>query len=130
MLALAALCLSRATRGVALDLDPDAARAARANARRNGLARRLDVLCGPLAALREAPFALVVANLLRSELLPLAGEIAARTAVGGCAVVSGLLEAERGEVEAAFARAGLAPRDARGAGDPAGDRWLALLTAR
>jgi ribosomal protein L11 methyltransferase len=131
VLALAALRLSRATRAVALDLDPEAARAARANARRNRLAPRLDVLCGPLDALREVPFALVVANLLRSELLPLADAIARRTAAGGRAVLSGLLEAERGEVERAFARAGLAPRAARAARDRAGDRWLALLhTAR
>lgn len=130
ILALAALRLSRATRGLALDLDPEAARAARANAGRNALSPRLDVLCGPLGALREAPFALVVANLLRIELLPLADEIASRTAAGGFAVLSGLLESERDEVERAFARAGLAPRAARHASDPGGDRWLALLTSR
>jgi len=130
VLALAALRLSRATRGVALDLDPEAARAARANARRNRLAARLDVVLGPLDALRETPFALVVANLLRTELLPLAQGIARRTAAGGFAVLSGLLESERDEVERALARAGLAPRDARSASDAGGDRWLALLTSR
>jgi ribosomal protein L11 methyltransferase len=130
VLALAALRLSSATRGVALDLDPEAARAARANARRNGLAARLDVVLGPLDALRSAPFALVVANLLRTELLPLATAIARRTAAGGFAVLSGLLESERDEVERALARAGLAPRDARSASDAGGDRWLALLTSR
>jgi ribosomal protein L11 methyltransferase len=130
VLALAALRLSRATRGVALDLDPEAARAARANALRNGLAARLDVLRGPLAALRRAPFELVVANLLRTELLPLADAIALHTARGGLAVLSGLLESERGEVERALARAGLAPRGARVVGEPGGERWLALLTGR
>jgi ribosomal protein L11 methyltransferase len=130
VLALAALRLSAGTRAVALDLDPLAAAAARANARANGLAERLDVVLGPLETVREAPFALVVANLLRSELLPLAAAIARRTATGGFAVLSGLLESERGEVEGALAGAGLAARDARGAGDPAGDRWLALLTSR
>ncbi len=130
VLALAALRLSPAARGVALDLDPEAARASRANARRNALDARLDVVQGPLEALRERPFALVVANLLRTELLPLADAIARRTAAGGFAVLSGLLESERGEVERALARAGLAPRDARSASDAAGERWVALFTSR
>jgi ribosomal protein L11 methyltransferase len=131
VLALAALLLAPpGARGVAVDLDPQAAQAARANARRNALAARLDVVQGPLDALREAPCALVVANLLRTELLPLADAIARRTAAGGFAVLSGLLESERGEVERALARSGLAPRGVRGAADAAGERWIALLTAR
>jgi len=130
VLALAALRLSRAGRAVAVDLDPEAARASRANARRNALAARLDVVQGPIEALREVTFALVVANLLRTELLPLVREIARRTAAGGLAVLSGLLEPERAEVERALAAAGLAPRGARTAGDAAGERWIALLTAR
>jgi ribosomal protein L11 methyltransferase len=130
VLALAALQLSRATRGVALDLDREAARASRANAQHNALAARLDVVLGTLDALRETAFTLVVANLLRTELLPLAGEIARRTAPGGFAVLSGLLESERGEVEQALARAGLAPRDARSASDAAGGAWISLLTSR
>ncbi len=130
VLALAALRLSRATRGVALDLDLEAARAARSNARRNRLAARLDVVLGPLDALQGRSFALVVANLLRTELLPLAQGIARRTAAGGFAVFSGLLESERDEVEQALARVGLAPRDARSASEAGGDRWLALLTSR
>jgi ribosomal protein L11 methyltransferase len=130
VLALAALRLSRGTRGVALDLDPEATGAARANAQRNGLAARLDVLLGPLAALRDAAFDLVVANLLRTELLPLAVELAHHTAAGGAAVVSGLLESERVPVEHALARAGLATRDARTLLDPGGERWISLLTQR
>jgi len=130
VLALAALRLSRGTRGVALDLDPEAARAARANAIRNALAARLDVLLGPLAALRAGGFALVVANLLRTELLPLVAEIARQTAPGGAAVVSGLLAVERDEVEVALGRVGLAAQGVRVASDPGGDSWVSLLTRR
>src|SRR5262245_2463898 len=130
VLALAALRLSAATRAVALDLDAEAAAASRANARANALASRLDVVQGPLDALRETGFELVVANLLRTELLPLVGAIARRTAAGGFAVLSGLLASERGEVETALARAGLAARDATSASDSTGDAWIALLTAR
>lgn len=130
VLALAALRLSRGTRAVALDLDAEAARAARANAIRNDLAARLDVLLGPLGALREAGFALVVANLLRTELLPLVGEIARQAAPGGTVVVSGLLEAERDEVVAALAEVGLGMQGARATSDPVGDAWISLVTRR
>jgi ribosomal protein L11 methyltransferase len=130
VLALAALRLSRGTRGVALDLDPEAAWAARANARANGLAARLDVLLGPMSALREAAFGLVVANLLRTELLPLVAGIAARTAPGGAAVVSGLLESEADEVLQALTRVGLRRQGARVTLDPSGERWVSLLTER
>lgn len=130
VLALAALRLSPGARGVALDLDPEAAWATRTNALRNGLAARLDVLLGPLAALREGAFDLVVANLLRTELLPLAAELAQQTAPGGAAVVSGLLESEANEVEEALARVGLRARDARVMGDPGGERWISLVTER
>jgi ribosomal protein L11 methyltransferase len=130
VLALAALRLSCGTRAVALDLDGEATSAARANARRNGLAERLDVLLGPLAALRGAAFDLVVANLLRTEMLPLAAELAQCTAPGGAALVSGLLESEGREVEQALARVGLATRGARTLLDPGGERWISLLTRR
>lgn len=130
VLALAALRLSHGTRALALDLDPEAAYATRGNAARNALGARLDVLLGPLAALRAAPFTLVVANLLRSELLPVLGEIAARSAPGGHALFSGLLALERSAVETALAEAGLAPVGARTRVDPTGDEWLSLLTTR
>ena len=130
VLALAALRLSRGTRAVALDLDPLAAIACRENAARNALATRIHVLLGPLAALRAEPFPLVVANLLRTELLPLAREIARATARGGRAVLSGLLDSERDEVVHALAQVGLTARGARTRRDPGGEVWLALLTER
>jgi ribosomal protein L11 methylase PrmA len=85
---------------------------------------------GPIAALRAEGFALVVANLLRSEVLPLVGAIARATLPDGRAVFSGLLEAERDEVERALARVGLHVQGERRAGDPGGERWLSLVTAR
>ncbi len=128
VLALAALRLSQGTRALALDVDPEAAWAARTNATRNGLATRLDVLLGPLAAVRERAFALVAANLLRTELLPILPGIAQRTAPAGRAVFSGLLESERAEVEEALAREGLRTLELRTTTDAVGDRWISLLT--
>jgi ribosomal protein L11 methyltransferase len=129
VLALAALRLG-AAQAVALDLDPLAAAAARENAAHNALSARTHVLLGTLAALRPVGFALVVANLLRSELLPLLGDIAQRTAREGHAVLSGLLAAELPRVEEACARAGLRRLAARERADASGERWAALLTAR
>ena len=129
ILALAALRLSPA-RAVALDLDPLAAAAAAHNAAVNGLADRLRVFTGPIDAVRHGGFDLVLANLLRTELLPLAGALAALTTPGGRAVVSGLLAEEREATGVALAAAGLAPVDVREREDENGERWCALLTTR
>lgn len=129
VLALAALALG-ASEAVALDLDPLATRATRANAARNGLTRGLRVLCGSTAALR-APgrFDRVVANLLRRELEPLLADLAALLAPEGRAVFSGLLAEDRERAAAALSEAGLAILDERRERD-SGDEWIALLTRR
>lgn len=129
VLALAALRLG-ASAAVGFDLDPAAAREARDNARRNGLADRLRVLAGPIEALAGPPFDVALANLLRTELLPLVPAIAERVRPGGAVIVSGLLESERPQVAAALAAAGLERVAERGAEDPPGQRWVALLTRR
>jgi len=72
----------------------------------------------------------VAANLLRSELLPILPELAAALRPGGRAVLSGLLAAERAELEAALGRVGLAVERAREEDDPTGDVWLGLVTRR
>jgi ribosomal protein L11 methyltransferase len=129
VLALAALRLGPA-RAVACDLDPVAAAATRANARRNALAERLETFVGSVHALRPVGFDLVLANLLRSELLPLVAAIAAQTAPGGRVVLSGLLEGERDALEPALAAAGLRSAGIRRGRDASGDVWIALLTTR
>ena len=129
VLSLAALALGPCT-AVAFDLDPLAARAALENARRNGLDERIHVFTGPLAALAGQDFELVVANLLRSELLPIAGEIAAATGPGGQAIFAGLLATDCEQVEAALAGVGLRVRDVRHLLDANGEQWAGLLTMR
>jgi ribosomal protein L11 methyltransferase len=129
VLALAALRLG-ARSAVAFDLDPLAAPAARENARCNGLQERLALFTGPLEALAGPPFDWVLANMLSREFLPLAGALAERTALGGAAVFSGLLEEERSRVTDALAAAGLRVEDARRHRDGNGDVWLSLLTRR
>ena len=129
VLALAALCLG-ARSAVALDLDPLAAQATRENAALNGLAGRLATYTGSLAALNVSRFDMVLANLLRAELLPQLPEIAERTLPGGWAVLSGLLVTDRPALEPALVRAGLRVCDARTRIDASGTAWIALLTTR
>ena len=88
------------------------------------------MFAGTFAALGSRPFDVVVANLLRSELLPLLADVAAATRRGGVAVFSGLLAAERDAVEAAAARVGFVLRATRVEDDPTGDRWIALRMDR
>jgi ribosomal protein L11 methyltransferase len=129
VLALAAAALAP-VRVVAFDLDPLAAREALANAVRNGCAERVAVFAGPLSALAGPAFDLVVANLLRSEALPLLAGLAARTRPGGQAVFSGLLEAETEAFREAALEAGFTTQEVSRGEDASGERWAALLTVR
>ncbi len=115
---------------VAFDTDALATAAARANARANGLASRLRLFTGTPAALGAGAFDLVVANLLRSELLPWLEVLAARTRPSGRAVFSGLLARERRAVESPLLRAGFRIVDVREREDASGDAWVSLLTQR
>lgn len=129
ILALAALCLG-ARSAVAFDLDPLAARATRDNAAANGLEGRVAVFTGSLAASKVSDFDIVLANLLRTELLPQLPEIAERTRSGGWAVLSGLLVTDRSPLEPELVRAGLRVVEERTRIDASGAAWIALLTTR
>ncbi len=129
VLALAAARLADVS-AVACDLDPTATRVARENAEANGLAARVDFFTGSLGALRPGGFALVAANLLRRELLPIAGGLASQLAPGARAVLSGLLESDAPAVLDALRREGLAPAAAPRSAESAGERWVALLMRR
>lgn len=129
VLALAAAALA-GVRVVAFDLDPVAACEARANVARNGCALRVAVFAGGLDALAGPGFDLIVANLLRSEALPLLAGLAARTRTGGQAVFSGLLASEIEAFSEAVIAAGFTPKGVRRGEDASGERWAAVLTER
>ncbi|RJX29090.1 MAG: methyltransferase domain-containing protein [Desulfarculus sp.] len=105
ILALAALRLGAAS-ALAIDIDPQAVEAARANARLNGLSQGLEANLTPLDQIGER-FPLVLANLTAKDLMELAGPLAARLAPGGELVASGLLVEQIGPVRQAFAGLGL-----------------------
>lgn len=103
ILALAALELG-AVRAFAVDNDPQAVTAARANAALNGLEDRLWV--GPPDALPAVRFDVVLANILARPLLELATLFHARLVTGGRAILSGVLVAQRPDLEQTYAAAG------------------------
>jgi ribosomal protein L11 methyltransferase len=129
ILALAAAKLGSADL-FAFDTDPLATAAARENARANGIGERLRLFTGGLEAIGVFPFDLVVANLLRTEMLPMLDGIAARVRPGGFAVFSGLLETERESVGEALCAAGLRESGVRSRADANGDSWSAIVTIR
>jgi ribosomal protein L11 methyltransferase len=81
------------------DIDPQALRASAANARANDVVVRF-VAPGRL---REAQCDVVVANILAHPLILLAPALARRTSHGGRIALSGILEAQAGEVAEAYA---------------------------
>lgn len=90
----------------AVDTDPQALTAARANVRRNGLAARIRLSSTALDAVpppATSQFPLVVANLYVDALLALAPTLAAVVAPGGALVTSGVLRAQQHRLRTAFA---------------------------
>lgn len=97
---------------IACDLDPTAVAVARANAAKNGVAKlvravRSDGLSAR-AAIRAAPYALILANILARPLAAMAPAIARHLSPGGRAVLSGLLESQGPWLVAACRAQGLA----------------------
>lgn len=94
-------------RAWAIDVDPDAVRAARENAQRNGCAERIHVhLGGPEALPGTAAFDLVLANLLTRAHLTLAPHYARLLAAGGALVLGGMLPGEEPQVAGALSSEG------------------------
>jgi ribosomal protein L11 methyltransferase len=94
----------------AADIDPIAVHVARENCRKNGTAGcvRLFVADGskPRHAYRQAPFELVIANILAKPLLKLAPRLCELTKPGGILILSGLLTAQAREIAARYCATG------------------------
>jgi ribosomal protein L11 methyltransferase len=99
ILALAALRLG-AIAAIGVDHDPQALEASQHNARRNGLAERLQVyLPGDEP---RPPADLLLANILAAPLIELAPELARRVRPGGSILLSGILDEQAEAVAAAY----------------------------
>jgi ribosomal protein L11 methyltransferase len=94
----------------ALDLDPDAVRIARANARQNGVAGRIGFAHRDAAkmARRSGPkYSVVCANLISNVLLAERARIVGRLAPDGLLVLAGILKEEFAVIQQAYEAAGL-----------------------
>lgn len=107
VLALAAL-LAGVPHAVAVDIDIDAMRVAEANARLNGLAPRLRLVCGGPEALSGA-WPLVLANVLAAPLIEMAPTLARRVGRRGRLVLSGIRASLADEVMQSYRRVGMRP---------------------
>ena len=128
VLAIAAARLWRVS-VIASDIDPVAVRTARENARRNGAAPFIRFLAAPGTRhpeiRRDAPYDLVLANILAGPLMRMAEDLARCTAPGGRVVLSGLLRGQENAVLARFMAHGLQPVGRIRLGE-----WSTLLLAR
>jgi ribosomal protein L11 methyltransferase len=106
---------------LAVDDDPDAVRAAVANAELNGVADRVDCRLADAGTLEAPPAPLVLANLLAAAHLKLAVRYARLLAPGGTLVLGGILDAEAGAVGEAMRACGCAS-----AGALSLDGWTSL----
>ena len=107
ILALGALKLGAST-ALGCDIDSWSVPNARECADLNGLSDRFEVRLGDLDVIGETAFDLVLANIIRSVLVPMLPALAGRMRPGGALILAGLLESERGAVVDAAASVGLA----------------------
>jgi ribosomal protein L11 methyltransferase len=109
-----AIAAARALRRpvLASDIDPLAARVARANARLNRAGAQVEIMhaagVGAQAFRKRAPFDLIFANILLGPLLRLAAPLAKLAARKAHVVLSGLLPSQANAVLAAYRAQGLA----------------------
>jgi len=100
ILAIAALRLG-AARAVAVDHDPQALEATRANAEQNAVADRL-LACLPADAMSDEPSDLLIANILAGPLVELAPRLAELTRPGGSIALSGILRDQTAQIQDAY----------------------------
>lgn len=111
----------------AIEIDPDAIGNAEENVRRNGVSRQVVVIEGDAAVLLPliAPVHIVLANIVSSVLLELVPTIRAALAVDGRAILSGILQSEREEMQRALSFDGW-----RVEAEDAEDAWWSATIAR
>jgi ribosomal protein L11 methyltransferase len=100
ILAIAAAKLG-AVRVWAVDHDPQALTATRANAERNGVLDALHISLPTALPVLQAD--LLLANILAQPLMQLAGLFAQRVRPGGVAVLSGILDSQEQDIRRAYA---------------------------
>ncbi len=127
ILAIAAAKLAgQETRVTALDTDAVAVEATGQNVERNGLGHQIEVGQGSaVAAQRNAPYDLVVANILASVIIELAPALNGLLGPGGTLISSGIFVDRGDSVVQTLEQAGLPVKQREQEGD-----WLCLISVR
>lgn len=113
-------------RVLALDIDQIAVDATLENVERNGLSGQIAVEQGSaVAAQNNAPYDLIVANILATVIIDLAKSLHGLLAPGGTLVTSGIFHERGDSVVEALERVGLRTREKRQEGD-----WICLVSDR
>ena len=114
---------------MASDIDPIAIDVARENAGINGVEARLSfVVCDGLddpGIVSDAPYDLIIANIVANPLIALAPGISNISADGGHVILSGILLEQADSVVSAYAGNGLSLKDRIDLGN-----WSTLILAR
>jgi ribosomal protein L11 methyltransferase len=124
LLAIAALKLG-AGYAVAGDVDPNAVRIARENARRNAVEDRADWVVGERPTCLHLSADVTVCNILANIILWLAHDLAAVTRPGGRLIASGIIDTRRDEVVNGLGEAGFRIDRVDTQGE-----WVAVLATR
>lgn len=110
----------------AIDVDQIAVDATRENVERNGLTGQIEVGLGSASAAQpNAPYDLIVANILATVIIDLAKSLYNLLAPGGILITSGIFHERGDSVIEALQRVGLPIRERRQEGD-----WLCLVSDR
>jgi ribosomal protein L11 methyltransferase len=94
----------------AIDFDPEAVRVARANARVNGVLKKIQIVCDDVTKFPIKPkeqFDLICANLISNLLTAERKKIVAQLKPGGILVLAGILRSEFSQVQTAYEKLGL-----------------------
>ena len=121
VLAIAALALG-ARSALGVDIDPWSVANGTENAALNGVQDQFEIREGSLEVVGETGFDLVLANIIRSVLVPMLPDLAALRAPGAPVVLAGLLQTERDAILDAAHGAGLALTD-----EAAENEWWACV---
>ncbi len=124
-----AACKLGASGVTAIDIDPEAARAASENTHRNHVAHLMDTSTTPIEKLQKK-FDLVLANIDRDTITALKNHIVSVMHPGSVLMLSGLLTSQEQEIADMFHARGLETlRTSRGsgAGDSCSDEWACLV---
>lgn len=122
ILSIAALLLG-AHSAVAVDIDPNAVRAAEENAKTNNVSDRISIIQGDLLDKIEDKYDIIVANIIADVIIDLSKHIDSYLNPGGIFIASGIIKDRINDVEFALAQQGFKITEKKIKGE-----WVAIVS--